>query len=138
MVLITPPDGGLSTKLRKAMCIPEAAMLERRLVSRVEFYSRQLQVEVTLDSVVFEDGEVVGPRHYGQPSDYESRTTAETELANEVLARHGDEIVRYLRPCQSQSNGKPEPRPLTGSTPARVISPRLPSLIAATNLPKCF
>jgi len=126
MVLITPPDGGLSTKLRKAMCIPEAAMLERRLVSRVEFYSRQLQVEVTLDSVVFEDGEVVGPDTMGNLVIMNSRTTAETELANEVLARHGDEIVRYLasvpEPIEWQTRTSPPDRINTSESDLAAIA----------------
>lgn len=114
IALITPPDGSLSAVLQKGMHIPEAEELERHVASRVDRYSQQSEMEVTLDSVVFADGEVIGPDRMGNLAKMNSWAAAEAGIESEVLARQGDDIAHYLESVPDSAEHRPDPGVLTG------------------------
>jgi hypothetical protein len=97
LVLITP-EGGLNTVLSgsNSMHIPEKKMLSLSLTQLLDQYSRQSEVDITLDSVVFEDGGVIGPDKSGNMQAVNAWIAAEENVITEVLSRHGEEVNAFL------------------------------------------
>lgn len=99
-ILVTPPYGILTTVLQKGMTIPEAAELKERLSKRAANLSK---VRIILDSVVFDDGEVIGPDRLGALIRINALNAADANVA----AMSADQLASILEPeeLQTRSSG---------------------------------
>jgi hypothetical protein len=104
MIFMTP-IGGLNTVLPRqgTMHIVNDEHLAARIATRVPQYSQGSYIETALDSVVFEDGGLVGPDGDHIMALLNSWAEAEGSIIKEVLARHGDDIKNYLESARDDT-----------------------------------
>jgi len=98
MILITPPEGSLSTVLKRRtapMSIPEHESLAHQLATSVNRFSKLSEVEITIDSVIFDDGEVIGEDRLGNQVKVNAMNAAEADILREMSA--ASDITAYLK-----------------------------------------
>jgi len=98
MILITPPEGSLSTVLKRGtapMSIPEHESLAHQLATSVNRFSKLSEVEITIDSVIFDDGEVIGEDRLGNQVKVNAMNAAEADILREMSA--ASDITAYLK-----------------------------------------
>lgn len=95
-VFMTPLPG-MNTLLGQGKKLALSSIdLARHLTPLAQLYSGQSRVSITLDSVVFENGELIGPDRGHTLETLNERRRAEEQLAAELSVRHGAEIRSYL------------------------------------------
>lgn len=96
-ILVTPVSG-LNTVLREGrqMSLDAADDLAQMVARRSSRYSAQTGIRITLDSVAFSDGSVVGPDLTNNLSRMNSWIEAERALAEELLRCDPAEVPAFL------------------------------------------
>jgi hypothetical protein len=79
-------------------------LLVKHMGDWVAFYGKQT-ISIAVDSIVFEDGSLVGPDKGGLLSDLNARAKAEEDLRNEISGLHGSQLEAYL---DSKSDLEPD------------------------------
>lgn len=98
-VLITP-EPGLNTILRAGTLLrigdQDTDTTLKGLLRVAGRYRQKAQVDIALDSVVFEDGHLVGPDSVGILAMVNSMADAEDSVISGALPKSGDELKGYL------------------------------------------
>ncbi|MBN9661864.1 MAG: hypothetical protein J0H49_26955 [Acidobacteria bacterium] len=97
-VLITPITG-LNVLLQSKPApvgVQHTDELTYFISSTVDQYSKQSAISVSLDSVVFEDGTLVGPDRTKNLHRINAWISAEKEVAAALAGRRGPDVIRYL------------------------------------------
>jgi hypothetical protein len=103
MVLVTP-EAGLNILLpqSKPLYIPDLDRLKNVLAGVVGRYNSLSALKIELDSVVYEDGRVVGPDRARITERLNTRAAAEREVISGLKGKRGDEISAYLKSVQQE------------------------------------
>ncbi len=96
-VLVTP-ETGLNAVLRPGLSLhtSDVPILKARLAKHAHLYSQQERLTISVDSVIFENGDVVGPDNARMLQMLNAWAAAEDAVTQQVLLRHGSEVDAYL------------------------------------------
>lgn len=98
VVLITPITS-LNIQLgpgRSSIGLQHVGELTYFISSTVDLYSRQAAISVSLDSIVFDDGTLIGPDKTRNLDRINEWVRAEKDVAAALATRRGPDVVSYL------------------------------------------
>ena len=106
-VLLTPITG-LNTVLhrgRQKHVLEDSSMLPE-VSKRARQYSEQARIRVSIDSVIFEDGGMVGSDVGGNLEMLNAWSRAEQEISDSLQALHSEDIRSFLSSLRDMPRGK--------------------------------
>jgi len=108
------PSHGLAQQINWGMLsLPLSSNQQASIARDLSYYQNASSVAVYLDSVVFSNGEMVGPDVYGLMNQWNQHNQADSEVFNAILTLSGSALQSALTAMSQAKPAQPETTPET-------------------------